>query len=1218
MKPGIPWSIKGIESETREAAKAAARRSGMTLGQWLNSKIQDEADLQKITGQTAEKSAKKRKKHKTRSKKNKRQSAKKVSRIDSQLSALATQLNALSEKGQATAVNRFVEYDNEPVAERALEAMIERIERSEAQYSESYQTINARLDVIDEKLSGSEQEGEEQSPEFKALETALRNIVDHIETSEKRNRDALGNMQDRMSEMTRKVEHSQNGAVSQTGPAIAALDARVAELALKHEQATASSQEETRSYLEEKLAGIGEQIDAVRHSTDSMTKRAEASAADIAKQETRQVEQRVASLIGEARTLMVQSSPSDDMLNTIRSEIESLNQRFDDIKAESASDQDVQSLKLAIEQLTSSVAAGADSQPIVAMEQRLADLTQRLDEKPVAEHMAPQFAELEQRIVGLDQQLVNALEQQSDSAAFTALESQISTIAERMSATEEKLGALTTIEQSIAQLYSTIEDSKAEAHLVAESAATRMAEEITQQGMPAAAGTGPSPELIALEEGLAAVRQNSQAAEQHNQETLEAVHETLEQIITKLADMEARDAAAPAPVQPQAVAQVPSPENAGGADWQTAVQSHLQSPDNIQESNAMIQPEVEQAVDVSPAFDPGPLPDQIPEMIVEEIPQAIDLPTQPEQTVDMQINMTEPVFEQVPNAAQDPVQENLTQPGEGSAAAPLDYIAQARQASQSASIQSSNPIAKGAGFFTDKIMSGRNGGDDNGDSQSVKKSKSLFSLPFLTKKKVEPDNDQPAVEPSEQEEPKSSRKRLIMAGLALLIAAGAFAFNKSGSNDASQQAPTASVQERVIQPQVRPAEIPAPEKSSQTIESARDAKKLVKQISLTVPQSNQENQVSPIAQPLTANQTGMPGAQALESTNPGNDPILAAPAVPVTTASLPPAPSAAHNIQSPLNIQTAARSIPPQAETTAENSTQPTDPNLPPAAIGTLELRQAAAKGDSSAQFVIATRYADGKMISRDYAKAAEWYQKAAGTGLPPAQYRLGTLFERGNGVPKDLNAARLWYERAAENGNVKAMHNLAVIYASATGGQTDFAKAKNWFTKASNHGLKDSQYNLAVIFERGLSGQRSQKDAFYWYSLAAARGDKDARVKAHTLKNYLSEADIKVQEKRLATWRPKPALKLGNYVAIKDSKWQVGTKAPAKRQLGAKPNLTGKVLVKQTQLLLTKLGFDLGKSDGVMGSRTANAVRLFQLQNGLQVNGMVTNGLLQQLQARS
>ena len=44
MKPGVPWSVKGIEPDVREAAKIAARRSGMTLGEWLNSKILESAD----------------------------------------------------------------------------------------------------------------------------------------------------------------------------------------------------------------------------------------------------------------------------------------------------------------------------------------------------------------------------------------------------------------------------------------------------------------------------------------------------------------------------------------------------------------------------------------------------------------------------------------------------------------------------------------------------------------------------------------------------------------------------------------------------------------------------------------------------------------------------------------------------------------------------------------------------------------------------------------------------------------------------------------------------------------------------------------------------------------------------------------------------------------------------------------------------------------------
>ena len=39
MTSGAPWSVKGIDPKAREIAKDLARRSGMTLGEWLNRMI---------------------------------------------------------------------------------------------------------------------------------------------------------------------------------------------------------------------------------------------------------------------------------------------------------------------------------------------------------------------------------------------------------------------------------------------------------------------------------------------------------------------------------------------------------------------------------------------------------------------------------------------------------------------------------------------------------------------------------------------------------------------------------------------------------------------------------------------------------------------------------------------------------------------------------------------------------------------------------------------------------------------------------------------------------------------------------------------------------------------------------------------------------------------------------------------------------------------------
>ena len=44
MKSNAPWSVKGIERDARETAKEAARRQGMTVGEWLNQMIYTAGD----------------------------------------------------------------------------------------------------------------------------------------------------------------------------------------------------------------------------------------------------------------------------------------------------------------------------------------------------------------------------------------------------------------------------------------------------------------------------------------------------------------------------------------------------------------------------------------------------------------------------------------------------------------------------------------------------------------------------------------------------------------------------------------------------------------------------------------------------------------------------------------------------------------------------------------------------------------------------------------------------------------------------------------------------------------------------------------------------------------------------------------------------------------------------------------------------------------------
>lgn len=201
---------------------------------------------------------------------------------------------------------------------------------------------------------------------------------------------------------------------------------------------------------------------------------------------------------------------------------------------------------------------------------------------------------------------------------------------------------------------------------------------------------------------------------------------------------------------------------------------------------------------------------------------------------------------------------------------------------------------------------------------------------------------------------------------------------------------------------------------------------------------------------------------------------------------------------------------------------------LPPAILGPLSLRLAAAKGDPSAQLEIASRFAEGKGgVKQNYPEAIVWYQRAAAQGEAISQYRLATLFERGIGVARDQSQARIWYQQAADQGNLKAMHNLAVLTTNAPeGASPDYATAAKLFTKAADQGLADSQYNLGVLYESGLGVAKDHVAAYKWYSLAAKRGDQEAARRRDQLIARLPTETVQSGDKLIAAWkltRPNP-----------------------------------------------------------------------------------------------
>ena len=73
-------------------------------------------------------------------------------------------------------------------------------------------------------------------------------------------------------------------------------------------------------------------------------------------------------------------------------------------------------------------------------------------------------------------------------------------------------------------------------------------------------------------------------------------------------------------------------------------------------------------------------------------------------------------------------------------------------------------------------------------------------------------------------------------------------------------------------------------------------------------------------------------------------------------------------------------------------------------------------KGNTEAQFKLATLYYSGKGVPQNYMKAAKLYRLSAEQGHVVAQSNLATMYYRGEGVPKDFILAHMWKNIAATN----------------------------------------------------------------------------------------------------------------------------------------------------------------------------------------------------------
>ncbi|MGZ5828914.1 MAG: hypothetical protein ACXWJW_10285 [Xanthobacteraceae bacterium] len=1075
MKSGAPWHIKGVHRETVENAREAARRAGMSVGQWLNSVVRESAvsepdeddiyedpyappavrrsreqsggvDISAITdrleGLTGEVE---------RLARATKESREDVPQHDATAQKLADAITKLDQRvenfmveGRTATQALGVKVES---VDRALSALGR--ERARAGASDWSSSIDQAVDEITARQRELEREGFApplqprmngaafSREDLTAVNEQLRRVADQVETyGASKMKEAVDALRNDLADVA--------GKLTEASPrrAIEALESEVHALAA---QLDASRRADKGIDLSSIESGLVEVRDAIRALTPAENLTSAVDAIHILSQKIDQMAagaqdpsalQQLEAAIAGLRTI-VSRVASDDSLAALTSEVRTLSEKIGSGSSAAASsnvalqtlEQRISTIADAIESVRISTASPGSA----AIEAAIHSLGEKIDrmQSPSSDTAGADLGAM----IGSLGDRIDRMHAASDSLAgnsqFGTMIGSLSEKIERLQAGTGDSDVLRQIEQRIGSLSEKLEASEAKLGNL----------DSIDRGMK---------ELLAYLEGQRAAPAVKQPAAppvetivhdvRKTQESLEAAHGTIGDVVDRLAMIETgMRVGAPSiiPAQPQIREPTPTPSRAVDTSDLPSVAAPPVAP-----SAASTRPPMASQAKPSPA-------QRVKAAAGDVLPH--DFPLEP--------GSGKPSISQTASTTASP----------GIAASPAERIAASKAVAPPSPASGTDSDAK-----LNFIVAARRAAQAAAEDDSV-----------LPSPRIAGESAAPKATPAKSGLSRLIRPILVGASIIIIIAGALhLAAGFLSSRDSPRE--MSGSQSKISAPGL------ATDTGGSGVLTESSSSSAAGTNAGVLPQGQQA--------PPSATNTGPAPAAAPDQPD---TPVAPSPRADVTGAltpqSIPAAPSSANLFPAPQDVRSAVL----------------------PATIGSKTLIAAAEAGDPAAAYEVATRFADGRGVALNPEAAALWFERAARGGLVPAIFRLGGAYEKGVGIKKDLSRARELYTVAAEHGNAKAMHNLAVLYADGGEGKPDYPAAIQWFRKAAARGVPDSQYNLGVLYARGIGVEQNFGESFRWFALAALGGDQDAAQKRDDIAKRLDPQTLAAMRTAVQGWTP-------------------------------------------------------------------------------------------------
>ena len=281
-----PWSVKGIDPKAREVAKDLARRSGMTLGEWLNTMIMDDEDdgVQPLPRRPHAAEMIDRRGRARRVDDAYELEGRSYGRDDETLQRVAASVDAIAARLEAAERRSTIAIQGVDQAVAGLVRRMEAQDQQAGQYGRRIDDISEELKEGHKRLRRFEQDaGPKTAETIGKVEQALGGLAGRLYDIEERQRSGLNEVRQRLD----GVEKAD--AWGKTDTAVAALTSRLYDLEERnraHGQTLLSRLEAVEKAAgpgagADVLARVGQRLDAAQSQTTEALRNLERSFAGL-------------------------------------------------------------------------------------------------------------------------------------------------------------------------------------------------------------------------------------------------------------------------------------------------------------------------------------------------------------------------------------------------------------------------------------------------------------------------------------------------------------------------------------------------------------------------------------------------------------------------------------------------------------------------------------------------------------------------------------------------------------------------------------------------------------------------------------------------------------------------------------------------------------------------------------------------------------------------